>query len=106
MPNFMGARERASDSQKKQNMASIKNALRTYYNDNQKYPDSATWSSDIRSYIPSIVDYSPYTYTLINSDSFRLGAEMEATKGEELRESQAKCGVTDNADKKYYVCAS
>lgn len=35
LPNFMGARERARDAQKLQDMGAIKNALRLYYNDNQ-----------------------------------------------------------------------
>ena len=35
LPNFMGARQRATDSQKKQEMVSIKNALRLFYNDTQ-----------------------------------------------------------------------
>ena len=39
LPNLVGARERARDAQKVSDMGSIKNGLRMYYNDNQKYPN-------------------------------------------------------------------
>ena len=106
VPNFMGARERASDSQRKQDMVSIKNALRTYYNDNQRYPSMATWTDDIEDYIPSIKDFSDYSYVLVNSDAFTLGAEIEATREQEIKDSQDRCGITDDNDTKYYVCAN
>ena len=38
IPNFLSARQRASDSKKKSEMASLKNALRLYYNDFNAYP--------------------------------------------------------------------
>jgi prepilin-type N-terminal cleavage/methylation domain-containing protein len=53
--NFVGARERAMDSKVKAEMRELKNALRLYYNDFQKYPnkcaanftiDTVTYSSN------------------------------------------------------------
>ena len=38
IPNYLGARQRAQDSKKKQEMNQLKNALRLYYNDFNRYP--------------------------------------------------------------------
>lgn len=38
MPNFLGARERARDTKRKGELVQLKNALRMYYNDYNKYP--------------------------------------------------------------------
>ncbi len=45
LPNLLGARERARDARKKQEMNEMKNALRLYYNDWQIYPSSGTCGS-------------------------------------------------------------
>lgn len=42
LPNYLGIRQRANDSKKKQELAQIKNALRLYYSDYQKYPAQVT----------------------------------------------------------------
>lgn len=42
LPNYLGIRQRANDSKKKQELAQIKNALRLYYADYQKYPAMLT----------------------------------------------------------------
>jgi prepilin-type N-terminal cleavage/methylation domain-containing protein len=38
LPNYLGIRQRARDSKKKSELVEIKNALRMYYGDFQKYP--------------------------------------------------------------------
>lgn len=38
VPNFLGARQRANDTKKKAELVQLKNALRLYYNDYNKYP--------------------------------------------------------------------
>ncbi|MCX6792121.1 MAG: type II secretion system protein [Candidatus Gottesmanbacteria bacterium] len=38
IPNYLSARQRASDVKKKEEMAALKTALRIYYNDFNKYP--------------------------------------------------------------------
>ena len=45
VPNFLSARERAKDAKKKAEFNQVKNALRLYYNDYQKYPagKSRSW---------------------------------------------------------------
>ena len=40
MTNFLGARERARDARRKQDLVQLKNALRLYYNDYNAYPAS------------------------------------------------------------------
>lgn len=42
LPNFLSARERARDAKRKEEMQQIKNALRMYYSDFQRYPASGT----------------------------------------------------------------
>src|SRR3990167_2876055 len=45
MTNFLGARERARDARRKQELVQLRNALRLYYNDYRGYPatDSDTY---------------------------------------------------------------
>ena len=44
--NFLGARQRAKDVQKKSDLNEIKNALRLYYNDYERYPDAVAGFND------------------------------------------------------------
>lgn len=112
VPNFMGARERANDSKKKQDMETIKTALRMYYNDNQSYPADGEWKGALEGKIGNISSLEEYTYQSINNgDGFKLYTIMEATVAEDLRKSQLNCGVspggfeTPDFPKRYYVCA-
>ena len=104
MPNLMGARERARDAQKKQDLSSIKNALRMFYNDTQNYPalgssltiggaNQNLLSTTLASYLPAIQNIG-YTYFYYGAgDSFYAWAQMEATKADETGLSQLKCGL-------------
>lgn len=47
VPNLLGARERARDAQKKAGLHELKNALRLFYNDYQRYPLSVVQGSNI-----------------------------------------------------------
>ncbi|MBU1088399.1 type II secretion system GspH family protein [Patescibacteria group bacterium] len=95
LPNFMGARERARDASRKQDLNAMKNALRIYYNDNQAYPTGTSLDANFSSYMPGIVDIGyGYTYAQVdNGDGFRVSFGTEATKAEENGSSQLKCGV-------------
>jgi len=115
LPNFMGARERAKDSQKIQDAYAIKNALRMYYNDNnQSYPGGAAsgLTSLLSSYMPSISGINlgsntVYTYNKTDSgDGFRITIQLESSQGTEDTESQKKCGIILPEEGKYAVCAS
>ncbi len=106
--NFMGMRERARDAQKIQDLNSLKNALRMYYNDNQYYPPNKDAILDIgfTQYIAALGDTS-FDYELRNgTDGFVLTIELEAGAGSEDTDSQSKCGVSLPADKFFAVCAN
>ena len=119
LPNFMGARQRATDSQKKQNLVSIKNALRLYYNDNQSYPITMSQSSlgsTLATYIPSVsaVGFTYSYYQTGNGDGFQLCSGMDSGS-EDVTTSQSNCavgsticnGITLSAGSSLYVvCAN
>ncbi len=111
LPNFMGARERARDAQRIQDLDAVKTALRMYYNDKQSYPDSGgAWitdlSSSIISYLPGIINSNiGYGYSG-SGDSFFLRVTTEAGNKADNGNSQLKCGVGvgDTNVSYYYVC--
>ena len=110
LPNFMGAREKAVDSQKKQDLVAIKNALRLYYNNNNIYPavDAEELKETLEDYMPSIngIDYE-FNYSQTQTgDGFQLWVATEATTNEENIQSQERCGISSPDPDYYYVCAN
>lgn len=118
LPNLMGSREKAKDAQKKQDLTSIKNALRLFYNDTQDYPalgnslssvpaNANLLGSTLASYMPAVanIGYTYYYYGL--GDSFYLWAPTEAAKADELGTSQLNCGLSvgQTMANIYMVCA-
>jgi len=130
--NFSGARERARDTRRKNDLVQMKQALRLYYNDFQKYPsDSNTliagcgvdgitecpWGSPFvagagqtvyMNQLPSDpVTTQSYTYTKITDDNFELQANLENLSDESASESQLKCGVPAGGvtQRVYMICA-
>lgn len=108
MVNFVGTRERANDSKKIQNLNSLKNALRLYYNDNQNYPNGSNCTDCldtlINSYLPNTSDVG-YTYTQLNGgEGFRLTTELEVGSGNS-EESQKSCNLTPTPGI-YAVCSN
>ena len=116
LPNFMGARERARDAQKKEDLNSIKNALRLYYNDVQSYPNlgaslmspyTADLGVTLAAYMPGLANigfgYSYYG----GGDSFYIWSLVEATKLDEWLLSQQKCGLGlgETMANSFMVCA-
>lgn len=96
LPNFMGARERARDAKKKQELQAMRNALRVYYNDNQSYPNSSgAWvtniSAQISSYLPGVSGVG-YSYQGAG-DTFLLKSAMEMPNREENGSAWIGCGV-------------
>lgn len=100
LPNLMGAREKARDSQRIQDLNSLKTALRMYYNDNQVYPTPVstgnTLAASFSTYFPAISNigftYS-YYYKDASGDSFITCVNLESGAGTENTLSQMKCGV-------------
>lgn len=129
LPNFLGARERAKDAQRIEDLGSIKTALRMYYNDFQSYPPG-TGITDIGATAPGFIKYAVdlansgvgYTYNQLSSgDRFVLCTELEAGSGDDDVGSQVRCGfgpggsnpagicglgVGVTRDKLYVVCAN
>lgn len=109
MANFMGARERARDAQKIQDLYAVKNALRMYYNDKQSYPDGPDLNIltvGTSMYVASLIGISGYTYDVTpDKDSFVLKVPLESGAGNDDTDSQTKCGV-GVTDKYFAVCAN
>lgn len=117
LPNLMGAREKASDVQRKQDMVAMKNALRLFYNDTQNYPVTGTnLGVTLATYMPNMADIGfTYTYTQTgNGDGFQLCSNMDSGM-DDAKTSQVQCqdnshnvcgvGLTTNS-KLYVVCAN
>jgi prepilin-type N-terminal cleavage/methylation domain-containing protein len=110
MVNFVGSRERANDSQKMQNLNSLKNALRMYYNDNQSYPldRSTILGIGFTAYMSDLGD-TGFTYTRTNNgDGFLLKTTLESGAGVDTGGSQLNCGVAVGSTEAgvYAVCSN
>ena len=94
--NLNSARERARDANRKSDLRNIQTALRLYYNDNGRYPASASasivacpttcvwgspWTNGSVTYMGTLPDdplsTQDYQYTYINDDSYTLEACLE-----------------------------
>jgi len=117
LPNFMGARQKASDSQKIQNMASIKNALRLYYNDHQTYPPPVTAITNVESLLTGYMTPTGIGFTYCqtnNGDGFLIYAHMDSNQGNDATDSQTKCavppsfcgGIEPLGSNLYFICAN
>lgn len=120
LPNFMGARERARDSAKIQELYALKNGLRAYYNDHQSYPVGSgivLSEATMGSYVPAIAGIGHTYYQTDSGDGFDLCVGLEAGVGDEDIDSQDKCGRTVTGvcglpvnaaavDKLFVICAN
>lgn len=129
LPNFMGARERARDTQRKQDLNQAKKALRLYYNDFQEYPTNdasgnilgcgadgnigCAWGSEFSAgsgptvYMKQLptdpLGTGKYSYEKVSDDNFRLYATLENASDPDIEPSHARCGP--GAETQYVVCA-
>jgi prepilin-type N-terminal cleavage/methylation domain-containing protein len=119
VPNLMGSRQRARDAKKIEDLGSVKNGLRFYYDDNQTYPAGSgvsNLSSELEEYIPGIAGVGYTYYQTNNGDGFALTTYLEVGAGDSDIESQSKCninpvngavlGVGETADRWFVVCAN
>ncbi len=122
--NFVGARERAQDSQKKSNLRELKTALRLYYVDYHKYPEydmgiyfkgcgingntrcptsgTTSFSAGTKTYlekIPSSSNFSFNYYTCSGGDDFRLKITLSNASDPDISESQRNCPCATCGDK-------
>jgi prepilin-type N-terminal cleavage/methylation domain-containing protein len=110
--NFVGARDRAKDSKKIQDMTNFKNALRMYYNDNQSYPGVAgniISCSNLNigsTYMPGLsgID-STCSYKLSNGDAFTATVQLDSGAGSNGDDSQKACGLTPTPSI-YAICSN
>lgn len=96
LPNFMGARERAKDAQKIQDLNAMKNGLRLYYNDFQAYPTASATGATLGLGISGYVTATNVGYTYYqknNGDGFNMCTSIDGNQGVEDENSQIKCGA-------------
>ncbi len=121
VPNFLGARQRANDTRKKAEMIQLKNALRLYYNDYNKYPadnapgplytvikgcgaagDAACsttggeFSAGVTIYMRKLPYYTTGTmfyYQIDSGDNFCLKANLENLSDPDIANSQSRCAT-------------
>lgn len=98
--NLNDARARARDAKRKEELASLKTALRLYYNDNQSYPADLT--GDLTDYI-KVMPESTYSQD-DSGDGFTLKVTLENLSDPDLTGSQLRCPGT-HEDTDYVVCA-
>lgn len=127
--NLLGARQRARDSKKKQEMLGLKTALRLYYNDYQTYPAAgltadiiagcgadgdavcstifAAGGSDtvyMKSFPADFTSTGTMRYYLVTGgDDFRLVATMENPSDKDIVASQSRCAVAAGGPASYVV---
>lgn len=135
VPNFLGARQRARDAKKKAEFNQVKNALRLYYNDYNKYPLDNTpgpqytvikgcgaagntacvaggeFSAGGTIYMRQLPSYSIGTmmyYQIDNGDNFCLKAILENLSDPDIAKSQSRCATPCTgklSTTDYAVCA-
>ena len=103
--NFMGMREKAKDAQKIQDLNSMKNALRSYYNDYQNYPSNIS-AIGTSNYLPSLVNIGFTYFYSTDGETFSIGTSLDSGAGNDDIDSQKKCGIVTPLEKNYMVCAN
>ena len=117
LPNFLGAREKARDARKVEDLLAVKNALRMYYNDNQIYPagvGTSDLSAQLSSYLPGIAAIEYAYFQMDSGEGFALCLGIDSGMGNEDIDSQARCGigtvevcgVGETVDGLYVVCGN
>lgn len=123
--NLVGVRGRAADSKIKNNMRSLKTALRLYYNDYQQYPnassgdmlgcgtdgDTACTEGGVFSagtgptvYMQELPE--SFTYTVSgDNESFVIATTLSNASDADIETSATSCGQTYTASSSaYFVC--
>ncbi|MDQ3008839.1 MAG: type II secretion system GspH family protein [bacterium] len=125
LSNFVGIRERAADTSYKNDMRQLKTALRIYYNDFQRYPDSSggviqgctdgtaacagSFSANGTSYMNELpVGVGYYSD---GGEGFLLTVPLTNASDADIVASQTRCDVANRSyytavvtDLDYFVC--
>ena len=127
LPNMIGMRLRARDTQAKSDLRQIKAALRLYYNDYQIYPDNdesggivgcgsdsslscpnsdGSFAVGDIVYMKELPDSGDYHYTQLEfGDDFELYKVLENASDADILESVEHCNITAPVDGAFYLCA-
>jgi type II secretion system protein G len=120
LANILGARQRAEDVQRKNDLQQLQKALRLYYNDYQIYPEADTANNKLHSsvldgskfqvgetvYMGSLPEEFEY-YVDNDSDAFRLVVTLDNASDQDITKSQARCPddfSIDYGETDYIVC--
>lgn len=99
--NFVGVRERAADTKRKNDLVQLKKALRLYYNDNQAYPSNTarfpaggnfTSVDGSVVYMKDVPEYSEYAVSS-DGERFALTIVLDNLSDKDLENSQDKCSL-------------
>lgn len=133
--NFAEVRIRGRDTRRKSDLASVKQALRLYYNDFQQYPasddsdrilgcgtdavEACTWGGSFiggtTTYMgnlpvdPVNIGVQVYHYVQVSGgEDFQLWTILENKSDQQAVPSQERCGVADDdiVDNVFMVCAN
>ena len=122
LPNLIGMRERARDSKRKNDLAQLKTALRMYFNDYNRYPQSSidekiccSAPSTCTACIDNIFEVAGQTYTKDLSDNytymprdggqgFLLSTTLENASDKDIAVSATRCQVGSPAPNVFYIC--
>ena len=103
LANILGARQRAEDVQRKNDLQQLQKALRLYYNDYQRYPESdgdAGLTSDVLENSRFVVEDTVYMgqvpdefeyYVDEDGEAFRLFVALDNLSDKDIEKSQNRC---------------
>ena len=115
LPNYMSARERARDLQRKNDLKQWKNAIELYKLDQSPplYPDNgyafvgvgSSWSSGTTVYIQKMpgdpVTHDPYSYITTNRIAYTLCACLENSADSDGQDGNCSVALVCSSGKKY-----
>lgn len=103
LANILGARQRAEDVQRKNDLQQMQKALRLYYNDYQRYPDPEILEEATRFevedtvYMGQLPDEFEY-YVDDDREIFRLFVALDNLSDKDIEKSQNRCPDLDVAE--------
>jgi type II secretion system protein G len=126
LPNMIGVRLRARDTQKKNDLRQLKAALRLYYNDFQIYPDSSngailgcgpvgdiacpnddgSFAAGDNVYMKELMAEDDFVYEqAVGGDDFLLYSILENPSDADIAASVEHCNVAAAEEGAFYICA-